>query len=544
MLLESEQLRDTGQHFVLDSKLVQLAVPTTLQDSLMARLDRLGAVKQVAQIGAVIGREFPYQLLAALVPTDDAGLQGALRQLGDAELIVSRGTPPESVYSFRHALVQDAAYASLLRSHRQQWHGRIAEALLERLPTLAETQPEVMARHYAEAGRTSLAIDWLRRAGELAIRRSADIEAAGHLRRALELLATLPRDAARDARELDLRAAISGSLFATQGYGSPEAELNCNRAYELCQSVGTAPRLFPTLWGRFTNFLVRADITRAIEEAHRFAQLAALEGDAGLVSMAHRNLGVAHLSAGNPIEARDHLDRAAALLRAEHRSEYTFAYGLDPLVTVLAGQALVLLLLGEDGAAEAAAGDALREARAADHFASLAYALMRVGIFRMLRDEADTLAPIGTELVRIAQRRNARTWGLYGEILSGWCEARGGSLEAGLSRMDQGIADIHALNGSMFISLMRFEQAALLVADGQPEAALTCLDAARPMLDPGGQRLGESELHRLRALALHRLGAPAAEIAQELARAHEVASSQQAHFYVARVRATRGTLST
>jgi predicted ATPase len=232
------------------------------------------------------------------------------------------------------------------------------------------------------------------------------------------------------------------------------------------------------------------------------------------VSMAHRNLGVAHLSAGNPIEAHAHLDRAAALLKPEHRAEYTFAYGLDPLVTVLSGQALVLLLLGESAAAEAAATEALREARDTDHFSSLAYALMRVGIFHMLRDETDALAPIGAELVRISQRRNARAWGLYGEILSGWCEARGGSLDAGLLRMDRGIAGIHALNGSMFISLVR------------------------PMVDPGGQRLGESELHRIRALVLHRLGSPAGEIAHELSRAHEVASAKQARFYVARVART------
>jgi predicted ATPase len=542
MLLESEQLRDTGQQFVLDSKLPQLAVPTTLHDSLMARLDRLGPVKQIAQIGAVIGRSFPHQLLAALVPMDPAGLQAALAQLSEAELIFAQGEPPDATYSFKHALVQDAAYASLLRSNLQIWHGRIAEALLARMPALAEAQPEVMARHYAEAGLTSRAVDWLQRAGELAIRRSADIEAIDHMRRALELLATLPPGPARDARELDLRAAISGSLFATQGYGSAEGEVNCNRAYELCQTVGTAPRLFPTLWGRFTNFLVKADIPRCIEEADRFAQLAALEGDPGLVSMAHRNLGIAHLSAGNPLEARSHLDRAHQLLKPEHRAEYTFAYGLDPLVTVLSGQVLVHLLLGETEAAETAAAGALQEARATDHFASLAYALMRVGLFHMLRDEAATLTPIGDELVRIAQRRNARTWGLYGEILAGWCAARGGALADGLARMERGIAGIHAINGNLFISVVRFEQAALLIADRQAEAALICLDAARPMLDPGGQRLGASELHRLRALVLHQIGAPAAEIAHELALAHEMASAKQARFFVARVARTREML--
>jgi class 3 adenylate cyclase/predicted ATPase len=543
MLLESGQLRQDGDNFVLKNPLPQLAVPTTLQDSLMARLDRLGAVKQIAQIGAVIGRDFSHQLISALLPDDDAGLQDALRQLADAEMIQVRGEPPEANYVFRHALVQDAAYASLLRSNRQQWHARIAAALLDRMPAVAEAQPEIMARHYAEAAMTNPAIDWLRRAGELAIRRSADIEAAGHLRRALELLGTLPHDAARDALELDLRAAVSGSLFATQGYGSPEAETNCNRAYELCQSVGTSPRLFPTLWGRFTNFLVRADIPRAIEEADRFAKLAAIEGDAGLVSMAHRNLGVAHLSAGNPVAARAHLDRAATLLRAEHRAEYTFAYGLDPLVTLRSGQALALLLLNEEAAAEEAALAALREARANDHFASIAYALSRVGIFHMLRDQADALAPLGEELVRIAQRRNARTWGLYGEILSGWCEARAGDLADGMARMDRGIAGIHALNGSLFISLIRFEQAALLLADAQTDAALVCLDAARPMIDPGGQCIGESELHRLMALVLHSNGAPADEIEPHLLRAHELAHAKSAHFFAARVALTRAHLS-
>jgi len=168
--------------------------------------------------------------------------------------------------------------------------------------------------------------------------------------------------------------------------------------------------------------------------------------------------------------------------------------------------------------------------------------LVRVGLFHMLRDEVATLAPIGDELVRIAQRRNARTWGLYGEILAGWCAARGGALDAGLARMERGIAGIHAINGNLFISVVRFEQAALLIADKQAEAALICLDAARPMLDPGGQRLGDSELHRLRALVLHQIGAPAAEVERELALAHEMASAKQARFFVARVTRTREAL--
>ena len=543
MILESGQLREVGEGYVLNNPLPPIAVPTTLQDSLMARLDRLGPVKQIAQIGACIGREFPYALLAAVVPVDEPALRDALRRLNEAELIVGAGRAAESIYSFKHALVQDAAYASLLRSQRQQWHGRIAEALLERMPRLAESQPEIMGRHFAEAGAAARAIDWLQRAGELAIRRSADREACGHLGRAIELLGTLPHDAARDARELDLRALISGSLFATHGYSSTEAGENSKRAYELCQVVGAPHRLFPTLWGRFSNFLVRSEIHSAIEEARRFETLANQHGDPAVVSMAHRNLGVVHLVAGEPAIARQHLDRAAALMRHEDRAEYTFAYGLDPLITLLSTRALVLLQLNEHAAAAEAAERALREARTLDHFGSHAYALSRVGLYLMLRDDLAALTDHAAELLHVARERNGRTWETYGEMLSGWCVARNGDVAAGVDRIERAIAGLNRFNGRLFVALVRFEQAALLLADGQTDAALARLDATRPLLDPGGQRLGESELHRLTAVALHQRGAPRAEVEAELDRAHEAALRREAHFFVDRVARTRAGLS-
>jgi class 3 adenylate cyclase/tetratricopeptide (TPR) repeat protein len=542
MILESGQLREAGEGYVLTNPLPPIAVPTTLQDSLMARLDRLGAVKQIAQIGACIGREFPYTLLAAVVPMDETELGQALVRLAEAELVIGRGEVPDATYTFKHALVQDAAYASLLRSHRQQWHGRIAEALLERMPTLAMTQPELLGRHFAEAGQANEAIDWLQRAGELAIRRSADVEATGHLGKAIELLATLPHDAARDARELDLRAAISGSLFTTQGYSSVEAGENCQRAYELCQIVGSPHRLFPTLWGRFSNFLVRAEIASAIEEARRFETLAKRQDDPAVVSMAHRNLGVVYLSAGEPATARHHLDLAAELISPKDRKEYTFAYGLDPLITLLSTRSLVLLQLNEHEAAQDSARLALNEARTAKHFASLAYALMRVGFFHMLREDLETLTDISAELLYVARQRSGRTWEMYGEMLSGWCEARRGDIDAGTARIERAIAGLRRFNGNLFISLMRFEQAALLLAYSRTDEALACLEAAKPLLDPGGQRIGESEYHRLSALAQHLRGASRLEVEGALSTAHEMALSRQAHFFADRVMRTRDQL--
>ncbi len=252
-VLESGLLRETGERYELSGSLPPLAIPSTLQDSLLARLDRLAPVKEVAQIGAVIGREFSYELLAATAQMDEPKLRIALDELVRAELAFCRGTPPDAIYTFKHALVRDAAYESLLKSRRQQLHGRIATILRERFPDRAEAEPEVLAHHATEGGLLDEAVSYWYKAGLRANYRSANAEAIAHLSKGLDLLAPLPESSARDNREIDLQLALGIPLAATKGRGSAEAMATYTRAQELCDRLGSEPaQLFPALRGLWT----------------------------------------------------------------------------------------------------------------------------------------------------------------------------------------------------------------------------------------------------------------------------------------------------
>jgi predicted ATPase len=221
----------------------------TLQDSLMARLDRLVTAKAVAQYAAVIGRQFSYELLQVVSQVDAAMLQHELGRLVEAEIVFQRGIPPQATYSFKHALIQDAAYQSLLRSTRQQYHQRIAQVLEARFPERCETQPELLAHHCTAAGLTEQAINYWRRAGQRAMQHSAHPEAVQHLTTGLELLTTLPETSTRAQQELTLQIALGPMLMATKGFAAPEVEQAYARARVLCQQVGETPQLFPTLRG-------------------------------------------------------------------------------------------------------------------------------------------------------------------------------------------------------------------------------------------------------------------------------------------------------
>lgn len=240
-VLESGLLREGEERYELTGPLPPLAIPATLHDSLMARLDRLATVKDVAQLGATIGRTFAYELLQAVSPLDEVTLQHGLRQLVEAELVYQRRVPPQATYTFKHALIQDAAYQSLLRSTRQQYHQRIAQVLVSQFPETAETQPELLAQHYTEAGLSAQAIPYWQRAGQRASERSAHVEAMAHLTRGLEVLNTLPDTPERTQQELVLQTTLGPALLATKGYAAPEVGQVYARAQELCQQVGETP---------------------------------------------------------------------------------------------------------------------------------------------------------------------------------------------------------------------------------------------------------------------------------------------------------------
>jgi predicted ATPase len=249
MGLESGLLQERVERYELSGPLPPLAIPTTLHDSLMARLDRLAAVKGLAQLWATLGREFAYDLLQAVSPWNEGMLHQGLYQLVAAEFLYQQGLPPQATYRFKHALIQDAAYQSLLKSTRQQHHQRIAQVLESRFPETVETQPELLAHHYTEAGLMAQAIPYWQRAGQCAVERSAHMEAVSRLTKGLALLAPLPDTPARARQELDLQLALGPAFSVTKGLAASEVDRTYARARALCAQVGDTPQLFPTVWG-------------------------------------------------------------------------------------------------------------------------------------------------------------------------------------------------------------------------------------------------------------------------------------------------------
>jgi predicted ATPase len=258
-IVESGLLRETAERYELMGHLPELAIPATLQDVLMARLDRLSTAKGLAQLGATIGRQFAYALLREVAQRDDASVQQELGRLVEAELLYQRGLPPQALYRFKHALIQDAAYQSLLKSTRQHYHQRIAQVLEARFPETATTQPELLAHHYTEAGLAEPAVGYWYKAGQRAHERSAHVESIEHLRKGLEMLTTLPDTLEHRQQELDLQIALGPALVATKGVAAPDVGAAYHRARELCQQVGATPQSFPVLGGLVRFYIGRKE---------------------------------------------------------------------------------------------------------------------------------------------------------------------------------------------------------------------------------------------------------------------------------------------
>ena len=312
MVLESGWLRDQGDRYELTAALPPLAIPSTLQDSLMARLDRLGTGREVAQVGAALGRTFQYELLRAIASIDDRALQDALAKLGESDLLHQRGMPPDATYNFKHALIQETAYQSMLVSRRQQLHTRIADTLVERFPETTGTQPELVAHHYTEAGLADQAIDYWQRAGQRAVERSANLEGIAHFTKGLNVLATLPDGRVRRERELGLRTALGPALMSTKGLGAGEVEQNYTRALGLCRQLGERSELFAVLRGFWEFHELRGDLKTALELAEELFRLAEAADDPALRLIAHDVLGDTLYWLGEFTRSREHLERSIA----------------------------------------------------------------------------------------------------------------------------------------------------------------------------------------------------------------------------------------
>jgi class 3 adenylate cyclase/predicted ATPase len=487
MLLESGLLREEEFNYVLTGSLASVPIPATLHDSLMARLDRLPAAKAVAQLGAVLGREFSYALIQALAPLDEATLQVQLGQLVAAELLYQRSRPPRATYLFKHALIQDAAYASLLKSTRQQMHQQVAEVLEAQFPETVATQPEVLARHYTEASFREQAIAYWQRAGQQAIQRSANPEAAQHLTTGLELLATLPETPARAQQELDLLIALGPALMATKGITAPEVEQTYARARALCAQVDDTPQLFPTLRGLWRFYYNQGTLSTAQELGEQLMRLAQRVANPVLLREAHEALGMTLFFLGDFIAARTHLEQGIARTDPAAQRDLVLRHGEVPGVRCLAYIANTLWCLGYPTQAVQRSQEALVLAQVLAHPYSLAVAQHWAATLHYHRREVSAVQTQADALLTLAAAQGFPQHVAYGTYWRGWVLAMQGQGEAGLALLRQGLAAIVAMGNEL-----SRPRCLLLLAEatghvGHVEDGLRLLAEALMLLEASGQ---------------------------------------------------------
>jgi class 3 adenylate cyclase len=374
-VLEAGFLREADGAYVLDAPLPPLAIPTTLQDSLMARLDHLSPVKEIAQIGAVIGREFSYELLAKVAPQGENRLSEDLAQLVESELVTRRGEAPDAVYTFKNTMVQEVAYESLLKSRRQVLHASIGQALHDDFPAIEESQPELLARHYTEADLTDLAVEYWLRAGRRAEERSANLEAITHLENGLEVVGKIADDDARTRSEIALNLALGTALIGTRGLVEP-VDAVFERARTLSEKVDSSSERFVATWGLWHFHNVRGAYQTASDLSRELMTLANTEDDSDLLLQGHHASWTTNLCQGNFLSAREHTAHGREVYDIESHQAHKIVYGgHDPGVCAGVFEGLTLWLLGYPDQALERFDGAVALARRLAHPMSLAQAL-------------------------------------------------------------------------------------------------------------------------------------------------------------------------
>jgi class 3 adenylate cyclase/predicted ATPase len=505
-----------------------LAVPATLHASLMARLDRLGAVaKEVAQIGAAIGRTFSYEALAPIMQKTDIEVQMALSRLTAAELVFCRGTPPQATYLFKHALVRDVAYGSLLRGQRQYLHSRIADALAEHFPMTVETQPEVMAHHYRSAGMGAAASIYFERAGDRAAARSAYIEATAHFRAAIEQADRSPQKDERARRALTLLLKLGPAIALTLGESNPEVEAVYHRARDLGREVGDGPNLFRATWGLwiYANRKGDGQSWKWTEELKSLAEQ--LADDDFLLEAQHCRWGDGFWGGDVPriLEATAEGIRRYDPKRHAHLKD-AFG-GHDPGVCALACRAVALSLNGFADQAHRTAERTITLAETLSHPPSMAFASRVSAIGFMVAGDRSSCVAVAQRMAMLAEKFDLPIFGWFGRFFMGWAKAQGPTLLDGLAMMEEAFPFIVSGHRAG-INLYGSHLAAVRFDAGRVTDALALVDHALSTGESPASSLCVPEIHRLRGAILKSLGSSAEEIERPLWKALEIAQAQGA----------------
>ena len=526
-LFESGAVSEGSEAWDLAGVMAPLTIPATLQDSLTARLDRLGWVKTVAQTAAVIGRDFSPQLLALATGLSPAQLHEALQRLCDTQLVVEQGSVPSQTYKFRHALIQDAAYAGLLLSERRTLHAVIAGILEAELPEVAGSQPELLGHHFAEARQPEQAVDWWRRAGKRSAQAMAYAEAIDQFNRCLGQLELLPQTAERDHLEAAIRIELGLPLIGVGGYTSAAVKANIERVAELHgRTAGITP--FPTLAAQVALAFSSSDIVRAVALANQFLEAATQAGDRQLRVMGHWLIGMTLTGAAQLPAARFHLEASLQLNDAALDAGLAEVYGIDPRVAALAYHALVLQQIGHPGLAAASDAASMAHAVQCGHPATRVYALTLRVCFHLLRFDHAALAVAAAELRGMAQRQGSPIFEALSAAVLGLLQAMATPDDQVFAGVRQIIDSIRRAGWNLLMGWLGLFEARVCLQHGRTLAARQTLDTLQDVLEPRGHDLFLPELFRLRA-ALSRLEGMDPAVAEGLlARSMALAGAQEA----------------
>ena len=494
-------------------------IPATLQDSLMARLDRLKSGKEIAQLGACIGRDFDHRLIAAIAAENHPDFEGALDRLIEAGLLYRHGQRPEAKYSFKHALVQETAYQSLLKSRRRAIHSSIAHALQDRFGDIVDSEPEVIAHHYTEAGRNEQAILYWQRAGERAAQRSANVEAISHFTKALELLRAVPESSPRDQQELALLMALGTAQMVTKGFAATEAGLALDRADELCRRLGDRSEVADVLLGLWAFHVSgQSTLATAREIAEQLLRRAQDAGDSTALLKAHIVMPINLFYQGEFTDVREHLDRSLDLYdRDEHHADFVATSGYDRGIIIHCWSAMTYWITGYPGQALASSSEALNQSRALGHPYTSAVALAYAawvhgwrGEFQVASDYAETATTISDE------HGFTLTWA-WGTIFYNLARAGLRTGRTNVTSADGAVAKLRGAGFGLWMPHLLAGMAEINYAASQPENALGNLREALELSQRRGDRFYEAELHRLNGeIILHANGrTPSAATASE-----------------------------
>jgi len=492
---QNRQKSDTDQTTPFEAT----KVPETLHDALMERLDRVAHGRKLAQIAAVIGREFSYDLLTAASRTDETDLRSALSQLEDADVIYRTGASPSVRFAFKHVLLRDAVYNSLLRGKRQEIHADIAAVLEKHFRDVIENRPEILAYHYSQAGKNELAIRCWRESGRRALANSANVGAIGHFRNALQLLRALPDTPQRNKEEIEIQLALGIPLIAVQGYPAAETREAFSRARTLCLNLGSPPEYFQALFGLWGHSWMGGKNDEALAMANEFLAKSREVSDGILSMVAHRVMGSTLLTIGEFERSRRHFEESIALSKTERRQSVYTLYMVEPQVASLLLLSWDLWFLGYPDQSLARVSEALALAQDLSQPYSIAFAHYMTSVVHLLRGDPVRALESAERSLEMSREQRFSLYVLLSTISRGRALGGLGRVQEAVTEIQKGIAEAHRTGVGFMLPMMYGWLADVYFQSGDHEIAASIVEQTLREISDATGRSWEAELHRQRA---------------------------------------------